>query len=108
MARTLGIAAVLAVLVAALAVSARAGSHERIVVTRGARYADGDGWTATHLVSPRRRTSFAVSAVYMLELTVSHQSVSVADGLRTNLVVDCRSGLLRRWVGPDTKMPPAS
>jgi hypothetical protein len=67
-----------------------------------ARYEAGDGWTATALHPPR--SALPWKAVYGVRLRVSHQMVAVAEQ-GAKLVVDCRSGLLRGWIGPAVKQP---
>jgi hypothetical protein len=67
-----------------------------------ARYAAGDGWTATALHPPR--VGLPWKAVYGVRVRVSHQTVAVAEQ-GAKLVVDCRSGLLRAWIGPAVQQP---
>jgi hypothetical protein len=73
-----------------------------------ARYAAGDGWTATHLRPPQGTAGLPSRTVYALEFDVSHQGSPFADGAGSKLVVNCSSGLLERWVGPASKLPPAA
>jgi hypothetical protein len=63
------------------------------------RYRRGDGWTATRLSPPVGRAGLPAEAVYGVELRLSRAgAVSRTSGAK--VVVDCRSGLVRRWVGP--------
>jgi hypothetical protein len=72
-----------------------------------ARYAAGDGWTATSLRPPQGTAGLPSRAIYGLEFTVSHQGAPFADRSGSKLVVDCSSGLLKGWVGPASKLPTA-
>lgn len=70
-----------------------------------ARYSAGDGWTASRLTAPRGPVGLRGQAVYGLQFAVSYQGASVKAKAAAKLVVDCRSGLLRRWVGPSIRTP---
>jgi hypothetical protein len=70
------------------------------------RYRKGDGWTASRLLSPQGSVGLPKRAVYGLAFRVSYQGAVVAEQAGAKLVVDCRSGLLTRWVGPSIKIPP--
>jgi len=70
------------------------------------RYRKGDGWTASRLLSPQGSVGLPKRTVYGLEFRVSYQGAVVAEQAGAKLVVDCRSGLLTRWVGPSVKVPP--
>ena len=74
------------------------------------RYRAGDGWTATALDVPRTTVvqRFGATrhrvAVYRLSLGVSSPLKSGIPA-RANIVIDCRSGLIRSWVGPRIPAP---
>jgi hypothetical protein len=70
------------------------------------RYRKGDGWTASRLLSPQGSAGLPTRAVYGLDFRVSYQGAVVAEHAGAKLVVDCRSGLLEKWVGPSVKLPP--
>ncbi|HSI97775.1 MAG TPA: hypothetical protein VK926_05390, partial [Gaiellaceae bacterium] len=76
-----------------------------------ARYAKGDGWTATALQVPPRtsldRVNISVSvrvAVYRLDILLSSPGRMLTPS-SAKIVVDCRSGLVTRWVGPGAAAP---
>jgi hypothetical protein len=68
-----------------------------------ARYAAGDGFTAAVVRAPTRRP-VRRPAVYAVELVLTARDSTLRAGL-AKVVVDCRSGLIRRWVGPATPLP---
>ncbi len=70
------------------------------------RYKAGDGWTATALSPPTGAVGLPDVAVYRLELRISYQGELIEERAGAKLVVDCRSGKLRRWVGPGVRRPP--
>lgn len=70
------------------------------------RYRAGDGWTATRLIAPRGPAGLPEGAVYGLDFRVTYQGAVFAEAVSSKLVVDCRSGLVARWVGPSLKTPP--
>lgn len=69
------------------------------------RYKAGDGWTATALIPPVGPVGLPKEAVYVLRLRVTHQGTLVSDSAGAKLVVNCRSGKLRRWTGPALGLP---
>ncbi len=69
------------------------------------RYNAGDGWTASRLAPPQGPAGLPDHAVYGLMFAVTYQGTLIAAEAAAKLVVDCRSGLLRRWVGPSIKIP---
>jgi hypothetical protein len=64
----------------------------------GARHAAGDGWTGLSLHPPAGGVSRGTAA-YLLKLRLADR----VGGAK--LVVNCRSGLLRAWVGPAVGQP---
>jgi hypothetical protein len=66
------------------------------------RAAHGDGWTAARLLPPAGGAG-ARGAIYGLTLRVSSPSGGGENGVK--LVIDCRSGLIARWVGPALAEP---
>jgi hypothetical protein len=65
------------------------------------RTASGDGWTAARLLPPA--SVGAGAAIYGLTLRVSSPRGGGENGVK--LVIDCRSGLIARWVGPALAEP---
>jgi hypothetical protein len=65
------------------------------------RTARGDGWTAAQLFPPA--VAGASTAIYGLTLQVSSPRGGGVNGVK--LVIDCRSGLIARWVGPALAEP---
>jgi hypothetical protein len=65
------------------------------------RVARGDGWTAVRLLPPTGRAGLPSEAVYGLTLRVSWHGADAG----VKLVIDCRSGLIARWVGPALAEP---
>jgi hypothetical protein len=78
----------------------------RIVSFVRARYRTGDGWTAARLLPPRGSAGLPGRTVYRLDFRVSYQGAVVAEQASAKLVIECRSGLLRAWIGPPMKTPP--
>jgi len=73
-------------------------SRRRIAAFAHARYHAGEGWTARVLRAPSRvRQSVAV---YRLELLVSRPAESPAAA-KAKVMLDCASGLIRSWRGPN-------
>ena len=72
-----------------------------------ARYGRGDGWTATALQAPMR-ASVSDSrrvAVYRVGLQLAGPGrPTVTSSAKVSF--DCRSGLIRSWIGPVTEAPP--
>jgi hypothetical protein len=66
------------------------------------RTAHGDGWTAARLLPPAGGAG-AGGAIYGMTLRVSSRSGGGENGVK--LVIDCRSGLISRWVGPALAEP---
>jgi hypothetical protein len=62
------------------------------------RYAAGDGWTISQLLTPQGDVGLPATAIYGIRLTVSYPGGSLQGG--SKIVVSCSSGLVRRWVGP--------
>jgi len=71
------------------------------------RYKAGDGWMATSLLPPTGSVGLPEEAVYLLEFRVTYQGSSIADKAGAKLVVDCRTGKLRKWAGPALRLPPS-
>ncbi len=69
------------------------------------RYKAGDGWTATALLPTRGLAGVRKDAVYLLQFRVTYQGAPVTDSAAAKLVVDCRGGKLRKWVGPGVAAP---
>lgn len=61
------------------------------------RFRDGTGWTALQLQPPRKASRR--SAAFALRLRVTNGGSVVGDR-KVAIVIDCSSGLIRRWVGP--------
>lgn len=70
-----------------------------------ARYAAGDGFTAAVLRAPTRRPE-GRPAVYAVELVLTARGTPLRTG-SAKIVVDCASGLIRKWVGPAVPLPRA-
>ena len=68
------------------------------------RHRAHDGWTATGLSGPTGRVGLPAEAIYGLDLQVSSRGAFYADG-HSKIVIDCRSGLVRHWVGPALSPP---
>jgi len=68
------------------------------------RYRSGDGWTATALYPPRGTRDGPRSSVYRISLQLAYQGSAIATG-SSSLVIDCRAGLIRSWVGPAVARP---
>ena len=84
----------------------RGGSTGRTAIAHLARdrFIAGDGWTATTLMPPTGDALLPRSAVYGLEFQVANDGQPVGGGT-SKIVVDCRSGLVVRWVGPALALP---
>jgi hypothetical protein len=68
------------------------------------RHMHGDGWTLTGLAGPT--TAAAAGAIYGLGLQVwSRSNLAFDMNPDVKLVIDCRSGLISRWVGPALALP---
>jgi hypothetical protein len=67
------------------------------------RAAKGDGWTAAKLDPPTGSEGLPREAVYGIALQVSSPKGGGEGGVK--LVIDCRSGLIARWVGPALAEP---
>jgi hypothetical protein len=82
------------------------GSVGRAQIARfaAARAAAGDGWTATVLHAPVGKPAPPTRAVYGLGLRIYRNGLAARSG-GAKLVVDCRSGLLLKWIGPGTTAP---
>ena len=65
---------------------------------RGAR---GDGWTAVRLLPPIGEVGLPREAIYGVTLRVTWHGGDTG----AKVVVDCRSGLIARWVGPALAEP---
>jgi hypothetical protein len=65
------------------------------------RAMNGDGWTAARLDPPFGRAGLPVEAVYGLTLRLTWHGGDTG----VKLVIDCRSGLISRWVGPAVAPP---
>ena len=81
----------------------RYATHPRVTsreLTRfvNARYAAGDGWTASRLEPPLGDAGLPAEAIYGLSLTVSYPRGRIDGGAK--IIISCSSGLVRRWVGP--------
>jgi hypothetical protein len=87
--------------------SIAAGFVGRLRIARFAndRYRAGDGWTATRLQPPRGSVGLPKWTVYGLSLRVGHQGTLLSEQVGAKLVIDCASGLLRRWIGPSLTAP---
>ncbi len=72
------------------------------VVKRNAR---GDGWTATILHAPVSPAGLPDATTYELGLNVRFRGAQL-EGRGAKLVVGCRSGLVRKWLGPALAVPP--
>jgi hypothetical protein len=72
-----------------------------IVAFAARRAASGDGWTAARLLPPTGDAGLPAGAVYGLALRVNWHG----DDTGVKLVIDCRSGLIARWVGPALAEP---
>jgi hypothetical protein len=72
----------------------------------GTRYPAGGGWTAARLFTPQTSVGLPTRAVYGVDLRVSYQGRRVAEHEGAKVVVDCRSGLVRAWIGPAIVKPP--
>jgi hypothetical protein len=70
----------------------------------GARYRLGDGWGIGSIGSPQGSVGLPAETVYGVGIRVTSRSRPHGEG-GTKLVVDCRSGLFRRWVGPALELP---
>lgn len=69
------------------------------------RYAVGDGWTASNLQPPLGAVGVPREAVYGAGLEVRQRGSFVAAS-GAKIVLDCRTGLIRRWDGPGIAAPP--
>jgi hypothetical protein len=65
------------------------------------RYSAGDGWTGTRLRVPRHAQE---TAVFQLSLSISSLGKPLASS-RAAVTVECRSGLIRSWIGPAVASP---
>jgi hypothetical protein len=88
-------------------VSIGAGFVGRTRIARfvNARYRSGDGWTATRLQPPRGSVGLPKWTVYGLSLRLTYQDKLLAEQVGAKLVIDCASGLFRRWIGPSLAAP---
>ena len=77
-------------------------SRADIASFAAARAAAGDGWTARALMPPAGSAGLPREAVYGLVLRLNWHG----DDAGVKLVIDCRTGLIARWVGP-ALAPPA-
>jgi hypothetical protein len=73
-----------------------------IAAFAAARAAKRDGWTARTLMPPIGNAGLPRQAVYGLALGLNWHD----DDVGVKLVIDCRTGLIARWVGP-ALAPPA-
>jgi len=67
------------------------------------RTARGDGWTAAKLSPPTGTVGLPTEAIYGMTLGVSLPRGGGENGVK--LVIDCRTGLIARWVGPALAEP---
>ncbi len=83
------------------------GFRRRPAIARfvGNRYRAGDGWTATRLLVPQASAGLPSKAVFGVGLRVSYQGREAAARVGAKLVLDCRSGFVRAWIGPALKLP---
>jgi hypothetical protein len=65
------------------------------------RAARGDGWTAAKLMPPIGTVGLPREAIYGLTLRLNWHGADVG----VKLIIDCRSGLIARWVGPALAEP---
>jgi hypothetical protein len=78
------------------------GGRASIARFAGTRYGAGDGWTGTALRAPRGAERGA--AVHQLDVLLSSLGKPFTSS-RVTVVLDCRSGLIRSWVGPKVASP---
>lgn len=72
--------------------------RSQIAAFAGRRTARGDGWTAVKLYPPTGTAGLPTEAIYGMTLRVSSPHGGAENGVK--LVIDCRTGLIARWVGP--------
>jgi hypothetical protein len=77
------------------------GGRSQIAAFTARRTARGDGWTAARLSPPTGTAGLPATAVYGLTLRVTWNAADAG----VKLVIDCRSGLIARWVGPALAEP---
>jgi hypothetical protein len=65
------------------------------------RAARGDGWTAVKLEPPTGTAGLPAEAIYGLTLRTTWAGTAAG----AKLVLDCRTGLIARWVGPAIAPP---
>jgi hypothetical protein len=73
-------------------------THRELTRFVNSRYAAGDGWTVSQLLTPQGNAGLPATAIYGLRLEVSYPGGSIGGG--SKIVFSCSSGLVRRWVGP--------
>ena len=62
------------------------------------RHRTGDGWTASAVAPPSGRGGRPLHAIYAVRLVVQLRGVEHTAAAK--IVLNCRSGLIERWVGP--------
>jgi hypothetical protein len=84
--------------------AAEPGRRGRAAIARfvSRRYDAGDGWTGTALRPPRR--TGARTVVYGVDLLLSSLGKPLTSS-GAKVVFDCRSGLIRSWIGPAVAAP---
>jgi hypothetical protein len=62
------------------------------------RHRTGDGWTASAVAPPSGHGGRPLHAIYAVRLVVQLRGVEHTAAAK--IVLNCRSGLIERWVGP--------
>lgn len=62
------------------------------------RHDAGDGWTARAVAPPSGRGGKPLRAIYGVRLVVRLRKIEKAAAAK--VVVNCRTGLIEKWVGP--------